>query len=273
VQSDKTKLIIGYAGNIAEKNKTGDYGISTLFSQGIGKLPVIGNSAVRLFELSSFKKNEGAMHRGTVTLLSDRIDAAYDLVHARNGNLSSRYFVAFHNDSFYLSLGKSAPNQVQAAFTNIGNKDIGVFALGDYNTENKVMNMIFWNSYGEADVKTTYTLGIGRLATSITNLPGIEVKKPILTDYLTFGGKTTHRLDVHTEPGKWNIANQLGFSINNTIAVGAGASISQEKGRELNVAPIVAGYFKPKILGQEVFLEFMLKDGRLGGYICTRFGF
>ncbi len=273
VKGKKTKVTFTVAGDIKEKQLVGTYAFGGALFQDIGYLPVFGKSTMKLVELNSLKKDAKSLHKGVVGILGENFDAVYQLTVDRQRKTDSRYYVAFHDQNMFVSLGKTKGNQLESIIATLSNvTDIGVYGAINYDFDRKALSVIFFNTYKNPDVKNGYTLPIARLGADLFTLGTLEIKFPILTDYLTFGD-ITHRLDMNTAPGKFEMSNQFGMALSEKLGVGAGVTVQKNTAEQLKLKGILAAYFKPRILGQDFYLEAKYINGTLGGFASTCFKF
>lgn len=269
VKGKKTNLTFTIAGDIKEKELLGTYAFGGALFQDIGYLPVFGKSTLKLVELNSLKKDAKSLHKGIVGILGENFDAVYQLTVDRQRKTDSRYYVAIHDKNMFVSLGKTKGNQLESLIATLdGVKSIGIYGCVNYDFDRKALSMTFFNSYKNPDVKTGYILPIARLGADLFTLGTLEIKFPILTDYLTFGD-VTHRLDLNAEPGKFQMSNQFGMALSEKLGVGAGVTVLKNADEQLKLKGILAAYFKPRILGQDIYFEASLVNGRLGGFAKT----
>lgn len=239
----------------------------------MGYLPVFGKSTLKLVELNSLKKDASSLHKGIVGILGENFDAAYQLIVDRERKTDSRYYVAFHNNNWFTSIGKTKGNQLEAVIATLSNNiTFGIYGAVNYDLDKKALSMTFFNTYKNPDVKNGYTLPIARLGADLFTLGTLEINFPILTDYLTFGD-VTHRLDLNSSPGKFEMSNQFGIALSEKVGVGAGVTVQKNSAEQLKLKGILAAYFKPRILGQDFYLEAKYINGTLGGFASTCFRF
>jgi len=273
VKGKKTKLSLIVAGDIKQKELLGTYAFGGSLFQDMGYLPVFGKSTLKLAELNSLKKDAKSLHKGVVGILGENFDAVYQMTVDRQRKTDSRYYVAYHDQNWFTSIGKTKGNQLEAVIATLSNNTaFGIYGIAGYNADTKELSMTFFNTYKNPDVKNGYTLSIARLGAELFTLGTLEINFPILTDYLTFGD-ITHRLDLNSAPGKFEMSNQFGMALSEKVGVGAGVTVQKKADEQLKLKGILAAYFKPRILGQDIYLEASYVNGRLGGFAKTCFKF
>src|SRR4030042_3703434 len=85
LKTDKTSLTLIYAGDIKDEKGAGTYGPAASLTRKLGKLPLFGDSSVRLFGLTSLKKDVEPYSKASVHILGENLDAAYQLTKGRDG--------------------------------------------------------------------------------------------------------------------------------------------------------------------------------------------
>ena len=266
MNTTKTNLCLIYAGDIKDEKSMGSYGSAVSLTQKIGELPLFGDSSLRLFGLTSVKKDDKAYSKASAHILGENLDAAYQLTMGRDGKADPQGYLAFHNKDFHVSLGKSTKKSIDGVLMWKSTNGLGLGVNANYNLETKTLSIFAKNSYKGAR-EDIYNQEISRLFSNLFTLGTVEVNSPIFTCYGTFGEITQH-FELEIAPGKWLVANEMGVGISKHVGTGAGLRLRHEKGKT-KLSPSIAMFANYKIFGQPIYFEGNYRDGKLGFYTRT----
>jgi hypothetical protein len=262
MNKDKTTLTLIYAGDIKDQKSSGSYGPAISLTQKIGKLPLFGDSSVRLFGLTSLKNDVKPYSKASMHILGENFDSAYQLTIDREGKTDPQGYLAFHNKDFHVSLGKSAKKSINGVLMWKSTEGLGLAVNANYNLETKTLSLFAKNSFKGAR-QDIYNQEIARLFSNLFTLGTVEVNAPIFTSYSTFGEIT---------PEKWLLANEIGMGLSKHVGAGAGLRL-RHANHQTKLSPSIAMFANYKILGQPIYLEGNYRDGKLGFYTRTGFKF
>ena len=270
LKTDKTKLTLMYAGDIKDQKSSGSYGPAASLTQKIGKLPLFGDSSIRLFGLTSVKKDDKAYSKASAHVLGENLDLAGQVTIDRQGKADPQGYLAFHNEDFHVSLGKSAKKSIDGVLMWKSTKGLGLAVNANYNLETKTLSIFAKNSFKGAR-EDIYNQEISRLFSNLFTLGTVEVNQPIFTSYSTFG-ETTQHFELEIAPKKWLVANEIGIGLSKNVGVGAGLRLRHANDKT-KLSPSIAMFANYKILGQPIYLEGKYRDGKLEFYTKTGFRF
>jgi len=275
INTKNTKLTLLHSGSIKEKIENKQYGqtydFGAVLIQNLGNLPIIGETKVKVTQINSFKKHNKPYQRFALNLIGENIDLAYQANIKRDRTIDPHYYVAYHNDYLHASLGKTNGKKIEGVLLTKNNPNLGLFVIGNYDLESRVLTLTAKNAFKNAN-KNIYNQQLGRLASDILTFGTIEVNFPIFSSYLTLGD-ITNNINVKTGNGQSTLEGELGAKIAKNIGIGGGVLVNKQKNTKLELKPIVSGYFKTKVLGQEIYFEGSLKDGKINCYAYTHIRF
>jgi hypothetical protein len=270
LNKNKTTLTLIYAGDINDQKSSGSYGPAISLTQKIGELPLFGDSSVRLFGLTSLKKDTEPYSKASVHILGESFDSAYQLTKGRDGKTDPQGYLAFHNKDFHVSLGKSAKKSIDGVFMWKSTNGLGLAVNANYNLETKTLSIFAKNSFKGAR-QDIYNQEISRLFSNLFTLGTVEVNQPIFTSYSTFG-ETTQHFELEISPEKWLVSNEIGVGLSKNVGAGAGMRLRHANDKT-KLSPSIAMFANYKIFGQPIYLEGNYRDGKIGFYTKTGFKF
>ncbi len=271
VNQKNTKLILIHGGGIGDSNYSPAYTFGAAYSQNLGKIPILGETTLNLSQKNTFIKGGKTGHRGSVKLYGENLDLAYKTIVSPNRDIDLRYYAAYHNDYLHASLGKTKGRQIEGVLVTKDNPNLGLFVIGNYDLESRVLTFTLKNAFKNRS-NQIYNQQIGRLASNIFTLGTVEVNFPIFSSYLTLGD-ITNNLYISAGPKHYRVEGEVGARVGKNLGVGGGVLVEKEEYGALKVKPIISGYFRTKVLGQDLHFQASLKDGKVCCYTYTQVRF
>ncbi len=275
VNTKKSQLTLSLLGSVEktidDEPHEGIYDFSVYYIRQLGKLPVLGKSALRLYQYTSLTKGMGSEQKYRVAVFSGNIDIIYQLMRERDGELRSQYYMTYHNSLASISIGKAVGDHKWTAFLATKKAPVWHASLWDYYTDTKTLWGITYSAFKNGD-PVFYNQVEADLTAWQFILGDKEVNLPIFPSFLAFGD-IGHGMEITNSPGELRMSNQVGIRFAGRFGVGGGVLLKQFKPGPVKLSPIVSFSAQFPIRKQTFFIEGKYEDKVLSFmvYLQVRF--
>ncbi len=274
LNTNKNKLMISHLGSI-QRTINGErlkqtYDFSFSYTRRLGKIPLFGESWLRLYHYNSLKRSENTILKYRIGLISSHWDFMYQYMLDRH-RVPHSYFYGYYRDSVMaLSIGKGENRRINATLV-LKKPPVQSVAVWDYYPQTKEFQVYAFNALKNGDPNFYHEIQADLMAWLVI-LGDKNVNMFYVPTFLAFGDINQSIL-IYDSPEEIYISKQLGFRIKNRFGIGGGFLAKKSKPGPFRFSPVVSVYLKIPMGKNFIHLDARYEDKIVSVYMYMQYRF